>query len=38
MAEEVASLESFAVTLEKLKLPKTAKIFRDELEKKNKKK
>ena len=35
MAEEVASLESFAVTLEKLKLPKTAKIFRDELEKKN---
>ena len=35
MAEEVPSLENFAVTLEKLKLPKTASIFREELEKKN---
>ena len=35
MAEEIPSLENFAVTLEKLKLPKTALIFREELEKKN---
>ena len=35
MVEEVPSLEDFAVTLEKLKLPKTASIFREELEKKN---
>ena len=35
MAEEIPSLENFAVTLEKLKLPKTASIFREELEKKN---
>ena len=35
MEEEIPSLENFAVTLEKLKLPKTALIFREELEKKN---
>ena len=35
MADDIPSLENFAVTLEKLKLPKTASIFREELEKKN---
>ena len=35
MSEDAPTLESFAVTLEKLKLPKTANIFREELEKKN---
>ena len=35
MEDEIPSLENFAVTLEKLKLPKTALIFREELEKKN---
>ena len=35
MAEEIPSMESFAVTLEKLKLPKTANVLREELEKKN---
>ena len=35
MAEEAATLESFAVTLEKLKLPKSAEELRKELEKKN---
>ena len=35
MSDEVPSLETFAVTLEKLKLPKTANILREELEKKN---
>ena len=35
MVEEIPSLENFGVTLEKLKLPKTASIFREELEKKN---
>ena len=35
MEDEIPSLENFAVTLEKLKLPKTALIFREEIEKKN---
>ena len=35
MADDIPSLENFAVTLEKLKLPKTASIFREELENKN---
>ena len=35
MEDEIPSLENFAVTLEKLKLPKTALIFREEFEKKN---
>jgi len=35
MAEEVFSLESFADTLDKLKLPNTANKLREELEKKN---
>ena len=35
MAEEPVSLENFAVTLEKLKLPKTAESLRKEIEKKN---
>ena len=35
MSTEIPSLENFAVTLEKLKLQKTALVFRDELEIKN---
>ena len=33
MSQDIPSLESFAVTLEKVKLPKTALVFREELEK-----
>ena len=35
MVEEPSSLANFADTLEKLKLPKTAEVLREELEKKN---
>ena len=36
MSDDPSSFENFAITLEKLKLPKTANILREELEKKNK--
>ena len=35
MVDEMAALENFAVTLEKLKLPKTANAFLQEIEQKN---